>query len=111
MSLDSAGKHAITATVEDLAQRKDLRALIINPSHWVAFLVNVAELSDMQEAAAADFSRAGHPLANTLERFLSRSLRRWKALPSGEAVSWCSLVILRSQALGRRSVRLRQWAA
>ncbi len=67
MSLDSAGKHSITATAEELAQRNDLRALIINASHPAAFLVNVAELSDMQEAAAADFSRAGHRLANTLE--------------------------------------------
>jgi enoyl-CoA hydratase/carnithine racemase len=62
-SLDSAGKHSITATAEELAERNDLRALIINASHPAAFLVNVAGLSDMQEAAAADFSRAGHRLS------------------------------------------------
>src|SRR6266700_2915930 len=66
MGLDSAGKHAITAKAQELAQRSDLRVLIITASHPAAFLVNVSELSDMAEPAAAAFSRAGHRLANTL---------------------------------------------
>ena len=67
MSLDSAGKHAITVAAEELARRNNVRALILTASDPAAFLVNVSELADMDEGAAAAFSRAGHHLANTLE--------------------------------------------
>ncbi len=67
MGLDSAGKQAITAKAQELAQRSDLRALIITASHPTAFLVNISEVSDMEEPAAAAFSQAGHRLANILE--------------------------------------------
>ena len=65
-TLDSAGKHALLNLVESLRARAELRAVIITASHPAAFLVDVAELADMEPARAADFSRAGHRLANVL---------------------------------------------
>lgn len=67
MSLDSAGKHAIGVAVEELGRRDDVRALILTATDPAAFLVDVSELADMEEGAAAAFSRAGHHLANILE--------------------------------------------
>jgi enoyl-CoA hydratase len=67
MSLNSAGKHALTAKAEELAHRNDLRVLIITANDPAAFLVDVSELADMEQPAAAAFSQAGHRLANTLE--------------------------------------------
>jgi enoyl-CoA hydratase len=66
-SLDSGGKHALIDKIEQLAGRDDLRALIIAAEHPAAFLVDVAELADMQGATAADFTHAGYRLASTLE--------------------------------------------
>jgi enoyl-CoA hydratase len=65
-SLDSAGKHELLNLVEPLGARAELRALIVTASHPAAFLVDVAELADMEPSRAADFSRAGHRLANAL---------------------------------------------
>ncbi len=65
-SLDSAGKHALTEQVEAIAGRTDIRAVILTANDPAAFLVDVAELADMEPARAADFSRAGHRLANAL---------------------------------------------
>jgi enoyl-CoA hydratase len=67
MSLDSAGKHAISVAAEELGHREDVRVLILTASDPAAFLVNVSELADMEEGSAAAFSRAGHHLAKTLE--------------------------------------------
>jgi len=65
-SLDSAGKQALLEQVGVLENRTDLRALIVAAGHPAAFLVDVAELADMEPSRAADFSRAGHQLANAL---------------------------------------------
>ena len=67
MCLDSTGKRAIKNAAILLRQRDDVRALVITASDPAAFLVDVSELADMQEVAAATFSRVGHDLANTLE--------------------------------------------
>ena len=67
MSLDSAGKQAISVATEELGHRDDVRVLILTASDPAAFLVNVSELADMGEDSAAAFSRAGHRLAKTLE--------------------------------------------
>lgn len=64
--LDIAGKHALLDAVNSLAERSNLRALIIAASHPQAWLVNVAELVDMSPATARAFSYAGHKLANAL---------------------------------------------
>src|SRR5260370_36669215 len=67
MSLNSAGKHALTAKAEELAHRNVLRVLSITANAPAAFLVDVSELADMEQPVAAAFSQAGHRLANTLE--------------------------------------------
>jgi len=67
MSLDSAGKHALSVAAEELGHRDDVRALILTANDPAAFLVNVSELADMEEGSAAAFSRAGHRLAGILE--------------------------------------------
>jgi enoyl-CoA hydratase len=66
--LDVAGKHALLDAVNSLAERPNLRALIIAASHPQAWLVNVAELVDMSPATARAFSHAGHQLADALAR-------------------------------------------
>ena len=110
MSLDSTGKHSIAATAEELAQRNDLRA-DHHANHPAAFLVNVSELSGMRERAAADFSQAGHQLANTLESLPFPVIAAVGGAAHGGVVSWCSPVILQLRVCKRPSGRLRQWVA
>jgi enoyl-CoA hydratase len=64
--LDIAGKHALLDAVNSLAERPNLRALIIAATDAQAWLVNVAELVDMTPAEARAFSHAGHQLADAL---------------------------------------------
>ena len=64
--LDIAGKHALTDTFLALAERNDLRAVILTADHQAAWLVDVAELAEMSPAAARAFSSAGHRLADAI---------------------------------------------
>jgi enoyl-CoA hydratase len=64
--LDIAGKHALLDAVNSLAERPNLRMLIIAASDPQAWLVNVAELVEMTPADARAFSHAGHRLADAL---------------------------------------------
>jgi len=64
--LDIAGKHALTDTFLALAERRDLRALILAADHAAAWLVDVAELAEMSPGAARAFSSAGHRLADAI---------------------------------------------
>ncbi len=66
-AISIAGKHALTETLRHLADRRDVRALILTAGHPQAFLVDVSELADMDAAGARAFSAAGHALAAALE--------------------------------------------
>jgi enoyl-CoA hydratase len=66
-AISIAGKHALTEALRHLADRRDVRAIILTASHPQAFLVDVAELADMDAAGARAFSAAGHALAGALE--------------------------------------------
>lgn len=61
--LDIEGKHALLDALALLADRPNLRALIINASDPLAWLVNVAEPVEMTPTDARSFSHAGHRLA------------------------------------------------
>lgn len=67
LSLDSAGKAALTEAVNSLNTTQRPRVLILTAAHPQGFLVNVAELADMPATEARAFSSAGHRLAQTLE--------------------------------------------
>jgi enoyl-CoA hydratase len=56
----------LLAAVNSLAERPNLRALIIAATNPQAWLVNVAELVEMSPADARAFSHAGHLLADAL---------------------------------------------
>lgn len=64
--LDIEGKHALLDALALLADRPNLRALIINASGPQAWLVNVAELVEMNPSDARSFSHAGHRLADAI---------------------------------------------
>jgi enoyl-CoA hydratase len=66
-AINIAGKHALTDTLRRLAERRDVRALILTATNPQAFLVDVGELADMDAAGARAFSAAGHALAGSLE--------------------------------------------
>lgn len=65
--LDIAGKHELKEIVESLKGRNEVRALVVAGGRPQAFLVNVAELADMQAEDAVAFSAAGHALAVAIE--------------------------------------------
>ncbi|MBO0719929.1 MAG: enoyl-CoA hydratase/isomerase family protein [Blastocatellia bacterium] len=67
MSIDSAGKRALTDAVARLSMYDIPRTLIITSNHPQAFLVNLGELADMAPVEARAFSAAGHRMAQTLE--------------------------------------------
>jgi enoyl-CoA hydratase len=67
LSLDSEGKAALTGAIAELNASDWPRVLILNASEPRAFLVDVAELADMKQAEAGQFSAAGHRLAKTIE--------------------------------------------
>src|SRR5439155_24172380 len=64
--MDIEGKHAILRAVNSLGENKTCRALIIAANHPAAWLVNVAELVEMNPEEARAFSRAGSLLADAL---------------------------------------------
>jgi enoyl-CoA hydratase len=64
--LDVEGKHVLIEAVNSLIKNMTLRVVIIAASHPQAWLVNVAELSQMSPAEARKFSQAGHKLADAL---------------------------------------------
>lgn len=64
--LDIAGTHALTDAFLVLAERHDLRAVILAADHQAAWLVDVAELAEMSPAAARAFSSAGHRLTDAI---------------------------------------------
>lgn len=64
--LDMEGKHALLDALALLSDRPNLRALIINASDPQAWLVNVAELVEMNPSDARSFSHAGHRVADAI---------------------------------------------
>ena len=64
--MDIEGKHAVLTAVNSLGKNKTCRALIIAANNPAAWLVNVAELVEMNPEEARAFSRAGHLLADAL---------------------------------------------
>lgn len=64
--LDIEGKHVLTQGIHELANDQALRAVVLTACHPQAWLVNVAELSEMSPQEARAFSRAGHKLGDAL---------------------------------------------
>ena len=60
--LDIAGKHALLDAVNSLAERPNLRALIIAATDAQAWLVNVAELDGHDPRRGRDIQPRGAPV-------------------------------------------------
>jgi len=64
--LDIEGKHVLTEAIHELANDQALRAVVLTARHAQAWLVNVAELAEMNPHEAREFSRSGHNLGDAL---------------------------------------------